>query len=359
MVRFVSVLVVAFFSVSVLAETDFASQFEQIRTQVQSSVGEPLPSQNTEENFNERFHRVMQEMNITRDPISVGTELSEAEDRFNNFVSENRANRAKRWSLHYFDTGVRFNEHRVRYLTRTTRGQGINKVDKQESFPSELSDGQTYLGKIEMLPTPTGQGVQHNVIFTPADESIEPVSLPHNKIVEVPELNISFWRFRALDNPYVRVHNYERPWAERFANPEFFDFNPSFRVQALYTPYAQSIPTDVPNSSMEVDEGDERHGEVEFIMNGKYYKLFVYDNEQIRFTDESERVYPGGRYVYPEDGDLAKRIFYLDFNLAHDPPCAYSQAYTCSLPTFEEHIDQSVEAGRIYSAWDAYLSTDE
>lgn len=67
----------------------------------------------------------------------------------------------------------------------------------------------------------------------------------------------------------------------------------------------------------------------------------------IWFTDETtgNETYHIGRYLdfdYVPDEDF---IYIIDFNRAYNPYCAYSELFTCPIPTDEDHINFAVKAG--------------
>jgi uncharacterized protein (DUF1684 family) len=65
------------------------------------------------------------------------------------------------------------------------------------------------------------------------------------------------------------------------------------------------------------------------------------------FTDPTngKDTYPLGRYVdaLPLPGSTGKYL--LDFNLAYNPACAYSQHYNCPIPPKENHLTVAIPAG--------------
>ena len=107
--------------------------------------------------------------------------------------------------------------------------------------------------------------------------------------------------------------------------------------------------------TFQTSTGDEqtyhRLGTVEFEVEGQPAQLAVYqstDHEGLfvpfRDATSGEETYGAGRYLEPEalgDGKLL-----LDFNLAYNPYCAYSENYSCPLPPFENHLTRvAIRAG--------------
>ncbi|MFO7526522.1 MAG: DUF1684 domain-containing protein [Ignavibacteriaceae bacterium] len=80
------------------------------------------------------------------------------------------------------------------------------------------------------------------------------------------------------------------------------------------------------------------------------YKSFGPQGESyysIWFTDETsgKETYHIGRYLdfnlLPDD----EHIYTIDLNNAYNPYCAYSDLFTCPIPTKEDHLEFAVKAG--------------
>lgn len=108
-------------------------------------------------------------------------------------------------------------------------------------------------------------------------------------------------------------------------------------------------------------KGEERKavklGYLQFSRKGKDFKLNVYKNEPspgniyygIWFTDQTtnKETYGVGRYLNFEISPDSSFIYEIDFNLAYNPYCAYSSAYSCAIPTKEDFLDLAITAGEL------------
>ncbi len=56
--------------------------------------------------------------------------------------------------------------------------------------------------------------------------------------------------------------------------------------------------------------------------------------------------YPPGRFLISDE--IVGRAVTLDFNRAHNPPCAFTDFATCPLPPEGNHLDFPIEAGERY-----------
>jgi uncharacterized protein len=92
-----------------------------------------------------------------------------------------------------------------------------------------------------------------------------------------------------------------------------------------------------------------RAGKVSFEVNGEPAQLTLYDTGHpgyfIPFRDKTsgDTTYGAGRYldIDPnEDGTVT-----IDFNLAYNPSCVYSEGYSCPIPPIENWLQVPIEAG--------------
>lgn len=100
-----------------------------------------------------------------------------------------------------------------------------------------------------------------------------------------------------------------------------------------------------------------KYGELTFFLEGKAFKLNVYQNIELikkkeyvdylflPFSDLTcgKESYIGGRYIdlrIPK-GDVVA----LDFNQAYNPYCAYNHKYSCPIVPLENDLDIEIRAG--------------
>jgi uncharacterized protein (DUF1684 family) len=144
-----------------------------------------------------------------------------------------------------------------------------------------------------------------------------------------------------------------------FTGHEFFPVNLKFRVEAKLIVSEDEKGFKMKTSS-EKQKDYIKYGELHFSINGKTYKLSVYQSLDlikqeaykdylfIPFTDltNGETSYGGGRYM---DLRIPKgNTIILDFNQAYNPYCAYSTGYSCPVPPKENFLELKVEAGIKY-----------
>ena len=152
------------------------------------------------------------------------------------------------------------------------------------------------------------------------------------------------------DQLALRVVNLENPLLLRFRGLDFFEIDPTYRVEAKFTPYRSSKKIPVALITGQVEEL-ECPGFVEFAWQGGTHKLeAVYETAgdsklYFMFKDATNgrETYGGGRYLYsalPRNGKVM-----LNFNQAHNPYCAYNSYSTCPIPPMQNWLKVAIRAG--------------
>ncbi len=152
----------------------------------------------------------------------------------------------------------------------------------------------------------------------------------HGVIKEKDRAGLQFYPIDTVYLTATRVERiYEAPW---------FSMETSGKIKKTYRVYAI----------------------LHFTIKGAAHRLSVYQSQQlmqsdvykdylfIPFTDLSngEQTYENGRYIDLLTTDLEKNPFFLDFNKAYNPFCAYvSDVYNCPVPPEENRLAITVNAG--------------
>ena len=146
----------------------------------------------------------------------------------------------------------------------------------------------------------------------------------------------------------IRVRDRQSRSLLDFKGMNWFPVDEACRVEAVYRPYEPEKTLSIVNSRGDSVEA-EVPGFVEFSWNGKSYRLDAQresDTEMlIVFADLTNKTttYQPGRFlnaVIPSDGKLI-----LDFNLAYNPPCAFSRFTLCPMPPKQNRLPIAIEAG--------------
>ena len=156
----------------------------------------------------------------------------------------------------------------------------------------------------------------------------------------------------------IEIFDNHGPSILEFSGIDFYDISEKWRISATI------VPDPEPKQIILVDShGQDRpywiYGDLNFRLEEKDLTLKLYSHTldmgevreggfQLMFTDltsggEISETYPAGRYL-PVDGKPSGEIT-VDFNLAYNPPCAFSPVYTCPFPRKENHLDVTIRAG--------------
>lgn len=164
-----------------------------------------------------------------------------------------------------------------------------------------------------------------------------------------------FYLIARGDRIGVRVKDPEAPTRRDFHGIEHFPLDPEFRVTAVFEPYPAprevAIPTVIGEPSIMLAPGLLR-----FEIRGETVTLEPYisgrddRNLFLVFRDATSGVesYGAGRFLNAVLVEGTDQVV-LDFNLATNPPCAFTPFATCPLPTPENTIFVAIHAGEKYS----------
>jgi uncharacterized protein (DUF1684 family) len=153
----------------------------------------------------------------------------------------------------------------------------------------------------------------------------------------------------------ARVKDSEATTRTEFTGIEHFPIGPSFRVEARLEPYDAPREVAVP-TVLGQDTTYIAPGLLRFSIDGVDQLLEPYlsgpDNDRyfLIFRDSTSAVttYGAGRFLYSSAADEAGTTV-LDFNLAYNPPCAFTPHATCPLPPPQNWLKASIEAGEKYA----------
>ncbi|OGS49903.1 MAG: hypothetical protein A3K65_02625 [Euryarchaeota archaeon RBG_16_68_12] len=176
---------------------------------------------------------------------------------------------------------------------------------------------------------------------------------------------------KAADDEYIKNLEFERrekdhffkehpqspiPWALRdaFTGLAYFPPNPTYRLTTKLIRYPKPEPI-----TMVTSKGVPREmlkwGYFEFTIDGQIRRLQAYksipkpgEHEEslfVPFRDGTSGKESYGAARYLDLPIVRGEKYVLDFNLAYDPYCAYSDDYVCPFPPRENWLDLRIEAG--------------
>ncbi len=153
-----------------------------------------------------------------------------------------------------------------------------------------------------------------------------------------------FWRSDDSPVPYEERH--------RSKGLSYFTVDPKFRVKAHLTRY-ESPDTVILPTSTGTQEEYLKYGAFEFTIDGRLCRLIAFkavkredgDSLFVPFRDKTSgrESYAAARYL--DIPEVSGSEYIVDFNVAYNPYCAYSDGYVCPLPPQENTLNVEIRAG--------------
>lgn len=145
----------------------------------------------------------------------------------------------------------------------------------------------------------------------------------------------------------LRVWDPKAPTRTNFKGLSWYPPKPDYRVNAKFVAYKAPRQLSITNI-LGYTEPAPNPGYFSFTLRGKKCRLEAIDEGETFFLNFKDRTsgsatYPAGRFI-----DLPKRTdgkYFINFNRAYNPPCAFTNFATCPLPPKGNILTVSIEAG--------------
>ncbi len=156
--------------------------------------------------------------------------------------------------------------------------------------------------------------------------------------------------FRAEKDEFFKRHPQSpltREQRATFTGLNYFPENPDLRLEVV----VEEFPVKE-EFAMQTSTGDvqmyAKFGRFHFAVDGQDAALTIYQSEHgffLPFVDvlANQETYPAGRYLEPEP--LPGNRFFVDFNMAYNPYCAYNERWSCPITPAENRLKVAVRAG--------------
>ena len=162
--------------------------------------------------------------------------------------------------------------------------------------------------------------------------------------------DLRMFLIRREDRYAIRMRDMNSPMRRGFKGLTYYPLNEAYRIEATFTAYPEPRTIKIPNVLGQNPEMLSP-GVVSFSLNGKEIRLEpVYETNEKKdlffiFKDPTSQdtTYPAGRFLHtplPQNGHVI-----VDFNLAYNPPCAFTDFATCPLPPRQNQMAIRIEAG--------------
>ena len=218
---------------------------------------------------------------------------------------------------------------------------GVNSVGSAADRSIRLPSGPAHLGDLLWE--------DGRVFWQPVCESFVELVTDHaGKPTTVDCENLAFFVVDRDGRLAVRLR--DQNWAVRqpFVGLDYFPFDPTWQIEAAWQAISPPLSMEVPNVSGELKTVEVAYQAV-FTVDGKTVTLLPMSVNETEvffvFRDRTsgKETYGAGRFLKTSaavDGKIS-----LDFNRAHNPPCAFTSFATCPLPPPENWLPFPVGAG--------------
>ena len=132
-----------------------------------------------------------------------------------------------------------------------------------------------------------------------------------------------------------------------FHGLQYFPENHTLRLEVRVDEFPNKERFEMQTSTGDV-QAYEKFGKFKFVVDGNEVELTIYQSEHgffLPFVDAlaGKETYPAGRYLEPEP--LAGGRFFVDFNVAYNPYCAYNEMWSCPITPAENRVKVAIRAG--------------
>lgn len=155
---------------------------------------------------------------------------------------------------------------------------------------------------------------------------------------------------RAEKNEYFGKHPQSpltREQKKDFHGLNYYEENDALRLEVRVDefPVKEEFAMQTSTGSIQMYS---RFGKFSFMVDGKEAELTIFQSEDgffLPFVDSlaGKETYPAGRYLEPEP--LPGGRFFVDFNMAYNPYCAYNEMWSCPITPAENRLKVEVRAG--------------
>lgn len=158
------------------------------------------------------------------------------------------------------------------------------------------------------------------------------------------------WTIIRRDSQFaVRLRDFEHPALENFPPIDSYPADEAYRVNASLHLYPEPRVIRVDTVIAGLDYNPWSPGVVRFELGGETYELEAYDAGTELFIVFGDRTsgretYPAGRFLYAQKPGIGGEVT-LDFNTAHNPPCAFNEFATCPIASPRNRIPVRIPAG--------------
>ena len=230
---------------------------------------------------------------------------------------------------------------------------GTNRVGGDHKLEVPLPEGKTpaLVGTIDFHGGKATFKSQPGVNITSGGKPVQTIALEpdvsgHPTVLDLGDIHMLL--IQRGKRYGIRVRDMKSKQLTEFKGTQFYPLSDKYRITATFVPYAKPQPVMVP-TVLGTDAQMDSPGMVEFTVNGQKVKLQALTEGTpdlffiVKDATSGHGTYHAGRFLYSDPPKNGKVL--LDFNKAHNPPCAWTPYATCPLPPKQNVLNVPIEAG--------------
>jgi len=179
----------------------------------------------------------------------------------------------------------------------------------------------------------------------PSNQPLQPDTTDHPDVVTLGSLSMTV--IQRGPRTGLRLRDPESATRRGFSGLHWYPIDEHYRLRARWHAYNPPHKIAITNV-LGMTEEDATPGFAEFELGGKTWRLEpTLEDGTLFFTFKDQtaatETYPSGRFLNTEMPNNGEVI--IDFNKAHNPPCAFTSFATCPLPPRQNFLALAIPAG--------------
>lgn len=229
---------------------------------------------------------------------------------------------------------------------------GVNSFGSDTGNAIVFPKGPAHAGEFDLAGQEVTLRLQPGTPATIAGKPVTTAKMDPDTSNHVTRVEMGTLRFHVIirgQHVGIRLRDTDSAASRDFKGMMFYPLDLNYRVTATWTPSTGNKTVEIPNALGEVTE-EVSPGAVAFQLNGSELSLTALGGDAksglfFVFNDPTAKsdTYPGGRFL-ETDGVVDGKVV-LDFNRAHNPPCAVTPYATCPLAPKENRLAEAIPVG--------------
>jgi hypothetical protein len=229
---------------------------------------------------------------------------------------------------------------------------GVNSFGSDAGNAIVFPKGPAHAGEFDLEGKEVTLRVNPGTPATIAGKAVTTSKMDPDTSNQVTRVEMGTLRFHVIirgQHVGIRLRDTDSAAARSFKGMMFYPLDLNYRLTATWVPATGKETVEIPNALGEVTS-EASPGMVAFKLNGVDVTLTALGGDASSglffvFTDPTAKTdtYPGGRFL--ETDAVANGKVVLDFNRAHNPPCAVTPYATCPLAPKENRLAVAIPVG--------------